>query len=139
LLCVLMPADHDLTADRHLLERDACARGGRFLRRLLVGAAQPARTGQRRALGHTRKRFAEALPPRDIVAHTGSRSRSADRITISITSSTVRSTFAFSTTRTLSRRARPTMYVWMRRMSSRRARYLSIARIPPVVTSRTWK
>ena len=111
LLRLLVPADHDLAADRHLLERDARPGERRLLGRLLVGAAEPARAGERRALGHARERLAQALPPYDLgplvrglrlgdLGHAGCRARSADCMTSSITSSIVRSTFAFSTTGT---------------------------------------
>src|SRR3954447_1385385 len=143
LLAFLRRADHDTPVDRHLLEREPRARERRLFGGLLVRTAEPARTGQRRPLGHPRERLTDALAPFDLGrgglphAHAVCRARSAARITSSITWSIVRSTLAFSTTGTSSRRARATTYVWIRRMSSSFPRYLSIARIPPVLASRT--
>ena len=104
-------ADHDAAADRHPLEREPRARERRVLGRLHVGAAEPAGTGERRPLGDARERLALARRPRarSALASGALATARQRRITSSITRSIVRSTFAFSTTGTLSRRARPTM------------------------------
>src|SRR5207237_814527 len=118
LLRILVTADDDATADRHALEREPRSRERRLLGRLVVGPAEPPRARDRRALRHPRERLALALRPRRLgglllhrglleLRHTGSRVRSAALITSRITSSIDRSTFAFSTTGTPSRRARP--------------------------------
>ena len=109
LLGLLVPADHDLAADRHLLERDARPRERRLLGGLLVGAAEPAGAGR---APNARSR-AQTISQRHCLRPSPSVTRGPGAVrptasTISITSSTVRSTFAFSTTGTLSRRARPT-------------------------------
>src|SRR5204863_6224484 len=136
LLGVLVRTDHDVAVDRHPLEGEAGAGERGVLGRLHVGPAEPACAGESRTLGDARERLALAGRPRVVDVGHG---RSAASITSPITWSIVRSTFAFSTTGTPSRRARPATYPWMRRMSSSRSRYLSIARRPPVALSRTWK
>ena len=58
---ILLRADDDPAADRHLLERLPHARVRGFLRRVLVGPAEPARSAESGALGHARVALAQAV------------------------------------------------------------------------------
>src|SRR5581483_7493851 len=104
---VLRAADHDLAADRQLLERQPRAGERGILRGLHVGASEPARSAEGGALGDPGEALARAVPAKDRVGHAGT--TWAESTTRPTTSSIERSTFAFSTTETPSRRARDTM------------------------------
>src|SRR3954454_25055394 len=142
-------ADDARAVEGQLLEREP-HRGRRVvLGRLLVGAPEPARPGERGSLRDARVALAEAGPAlvagpvgprlRLGLRHRAASTGSAAVSTSSITSPIAASMFPFSITGTPCLRARPRMYVWISRMSSIASRYFSYGRTPSESLSRIQK
>jgi hypothetical protein len=119
LLALDVRADHDGPVDRQLVERETHRGRGVRLGGLLLGAAEPARAGEGRALGHAGVALAEAeagLVAERVAARLGLRlghdftsSGSAALSTSSITSPIASSMLPFSITGTSCFLARPRM------------------------------
>src|SRR6185436_18826955 len=147
----LVRADHDPALDLKLVDRRSHGDAGRFLRGLLVGAAEPARAAERRPLRRADVHLAAARPRGRLLGarglglvgrlgHCSTALNDSPRVyTTSMTSAIACSMFPFWITGTSVLSAWSRMKSWRWRMSPSRSRYFSSARVPPVAASRIEK